>query len=160
MKRFVSILFCILVLGCTSGSTKILDGAEPVEAVSPETVELLVDEPQRSYKKIAQVTASAKIDAREIGYRYSVTKPAAVAALSRLRKQAAKVGADGILNICREERCGGYVIMAEPWRKGTAKPNCNTSSKVLPAAGKKPIACRSEEIAYVGDAIVFTDEAD
>ncbi len=120
----------------------------PSVAIPPEQVELILDEPQRRYRKIALVTASADPDD------YFGWVAAEGAALKRLREQAGKAGADGVLNIYREVHQGYVVVFSE--HLGTA------FSTIVTMGSSSTIATlfSSQKIVFRGEAIVYTDQAE
>ncbi len=146
MKHRLIFLFLILVQGCTSGSTTMLSGAMPSVAIPPEQVELIIDEPQHPYKKIALVTASADTDD------YFGFAQAEAAALERLREKAGKAGATGILNIHREVHQGDTVVSSSAWCTAVSSGNVTTGS----ASGIASISS-SQTIVFHGEAVVYMD---
>jgi hypothetical protein len=141
-------LFVILLLlaGCTSGSTTMLSGTMPAVGIPPENVELIIDEPQRSYKKLALVTASADTD-DHLGFAKTEA-----AALRRLREQAGKAGADGVMNIRREVHQGDSIVSSNAWGTGVSSGNITTGS----ASGISTISS-SQTIVFHGEAVTYSE---
>jgi hypothetical protein len=98
-------LLALLVCACATGSSVMLRGALPEHpGRTKEQIELFVQPPQRSYRVIALVSASASFAG------FGGVAGAEEAALDELKRQAARAGADAVIEIRREIYLGGVLI--------------------------------------------------
>jgi len=112
---FPALMALFLVAGCAveyvaTGSTVMLSGSPPAYGRSPETVTLFIDPPDRKYTVVAMVTASIRLDD------YSDIAGAEALALEQLRREAAKAGSDGVMDIQREVMDRGAVVLSSSWK--------------------------------------------
>lgn len=98
----------ILVAGCASQSSSIIIGTAR-QATSPDSVKLYIDPPKR-FEKIAMVQASSKAAAAwsEQGKTDAM--------ILRLKEEAAKVGANGVLLQQAGDQTGGAVMPTTMYR--------------------------------------------
>ena len=86
------------------GSLVMLKGSMPAAPMAADNVEILIGKAEKSYEVVALVNASVDV----MDYTYIAEYEAAV--LSELRQQAARAGADAVMNIEREVVSGGTLV--------------------------------------------------
>ncbi len=110
----IAILALIVFLsGCATGGTVMLSGTPPASPTPIEKIEIFLEKPDKKYKVIALITASADTDD------FLSVSHAEKAALEKLKEQAARAGADGIIDIYREVLEGGSVVSSTVWGSAT-----------------------------------------
>ena len=109
MKKFYLIISFLLIIGCATGSTVMLQGAKPEKHTPIGKIAIYLEHPERPYKVIAVLNSSA--DSKNFG---SVAY-AEAAALEQLKIQASKAGADGIIEIYRDVLDGGALVASSSW---------------------------------------------
>jgi len=106
-----------LFTGCSfgpmvTGSSIVLDQQQSMtQQITPDQVTIYLSPPMKSYQPVAMVTASARMG------HYSDLSYLDSALVEELRKQAASVGANGIMQIERETLAGQTVISRTAWRE-------------------------------------------
>lgn len=102
VRNFSAILLAAAIAGCAEGTTVVTGQKRP--AISPQQVQLYSEEPQTSYEVIALVKAGSGngwTDQQSVDY-----------AIEELKKQAAAVGANGVILGQQGSQVGGYVMSA------------------------------------------------
>lgn len=140
----VILSFGIFLDGCATGGTVMLSGSPPAEPRQVEEIEIYLEKPNRQYKVIAMIIASAETDD------FLSVAHAEKAALEKLKEQAAQAGADGIIDIYREVMQSGAVVSSTAW--GTAHGN---DSLVHGTGGGFGALFRSYSIGFRAKAIKF-----
>ncbi len=100
-KFAAAILSAAIVSACAEGTTVVTGQQRP--AINPEQVKLYSQPPQSSYEVIGLVRASSGngwTDQQPIDY-----------AVTELKKQAAKVGANGVVIGSTGAQTGGFVMI-------------------------------------------------
>jgi len=118
MKKLLPVL-CSMALftGCATGpivtgSAIVLDQQQPIpQQLASNQVTLYLSPPLKQYQPIAMVTASG-----HMGH-YSDLSRLESALVEELRKQAASIGANGIMQIEKEILTGQTVISRSAWRE-------------------------------------------
>lgn len=87
-----------------TGSLVMLKGGLPAAAVAEDSVEILIGKPEKPHEVVALVNASVDV----MDYTYIAEYEAAV--LTELRRQAARAGANAVMNIEREVVSGGTLV--------------------------------------------------
>ncbi len=113
LKYLSGLLIIVYVVGCsigiqTRGSVVLLKGNEREQSQSePHSIEVFLEAPERAFDVIALVYASAEVvDPRFVAEYES-------ALFTELRRQAARVGADGIINVVREVLSDGTLVTVD-----------------------------------------------
>ncbi|TPW09844.1 MAG: hypothetical protein FD130_2387 [Halothiobacillaceae bacterium] len=108
-KTVVGLVSVVLLMtGCgtlstmTTGSLVMLKGAAPVVATATTKIEILLTPPKTPYEVVALVQASAHVSDTLYMAEYEA------AALEELKKQTAKAGGEGIIEVTREVLAGGH----------------------------------------------------
>ena len=118
MKTPIGAILLVMLYGCSissqiSGSHVSLNStASALQAIPPEQVTIFLETPESRYQAIALVSASATISG------YSNVSAMEAELLEELRRQAASIGANGVMDIVREVMVGDKVITTNTW--GTA----------------------------------------
>jgi hypothetical protein len=87
--RVASALMMAALTGCVSSQAVVIGRARP--SISPDRVQIYLQPPETSYQQIANLTASSRGS-------FAVTTPAKIdKVIERLKKQAARLGANGVL---------------------------------------------------------------
>jgi len=158
MKNIFIILFILVLSSCSSGGFVMLNGAAPKKARAIETIELFLKHPKKSYKVIALLNSSADTQ-RQL---YGSSSKAKSNALNELKKQAAKTGADGIIDIIEEVFINGEQISSTAWGNANINLSGNTNGNSEVVNGSASASSfgfgqvfTSREYIYKGKAIKF-----
>jgi uncharacterized protein YbjQ (UPF0145 family) len=110
-------MFALFLTACASGSAIVTGNARP--AIDPASVKIYLKEPQKSYEVIGLVQASSDAGWTEQGSQNY--------AVAELKKQAAKLGANGVLLTATGEKTtllygtSGTLLWAAPVTAKTIK---------------------------------------
>jgi len=130
-----------------TGNTVLFSAAIPDRETTPEEVVLFANTPDCEFRVIALVTAAARIDdASFAGDRER-------AALERLKRQAARAGADGVIHIQREIVSGGVLRSSAEW---TGLDQAEAESEI----SRETSEGNSRQIRFRGEAIRINMDAD
>lgn len=146
MKRISKmVLFLIisffLICGCAKQSMVETSSAYR----SNDEISIFFTPPQRAYEVISIINANTFVDD------FRSQKDAENAALAKLMNQAEKVGADGIIEVCREFLDGGDLVSSTPWEEQSNTYYNKTESVIGGGCGLSP------SINFKGKAIKFLD---
>jgi len=115
MKNTIIVIMLAMLYGCSitsqvSGSHVSLNpiGNER-QAIQPDAVTIFLQAPEHAYQTIALLNASATISG------YSNVAAMEAELLEELRRQAASIGANGVIDIVREVMIGDKVITTNTW---------------------------------------------
>jgi len=115
MKNTIILIMLVMLSACSvtsqvSGSHVSLNAiSNQLQAIPSEQVTIFLETPQPSYQTIALVSANATISG------YSNVSAMEAELLEELRRQAASIGANGVMNIVREVMSGDQVITTSTW---------------------------------------------
>lgn len=118
MKALTWMLMLMLVAGCSTTSR--IDGASVLLApqtqsrsLAPEQVVVYLEPPEQDYQGVAMVVASATVTS------YSDVALIEAELLNELKRQAAAVGANGIVDVVREVIAGDQTLSVSGWDVAT-----------------------------------------
>ena len=157
MKNTIVAVLLLMLYGCSmssqiSGSHVSLNSTgSALQAIPPEEVTIFLQPPESKHQAIALVSASATIS----GYSDVAAMEAEV--LEELRRQAASIGANGVMDIVREVMVGDKVITTNTWGMA-ARPRHELSTqnqlRLLPLNRQRHSVVTSDYlIIYRGQAI-------
>ena len=130
MRNILAVLSLALMLaGCAQGGTVMLTGEKPKIVKPTSEIELVIEKPQRAYKVLAMVTASASTK----NQLFQATSYAETNALEQLKKQAAEAGADAVIDIKQDTIENGAVVSTTSW--GQANVNGSVNGNHVSASG-------------------------
>ena len=119
MKNTIVAVLLLILYGCSmssqiSGSHVSLNStSSTLQAISPAEVSIFLQPPESKHQAIALVSASATISG------YSDVAAMEAELLEELRRQAASIGANGVMDIVREVMVGDKVITTNTWGMAT-----------------------------------------
>ena len=115
MKNFITATLLLMLYGCSitsqiSGSHVSLSPTNnPLDSIAPEEVTIFLQAPEQPHQAIALLSASATISG------YSNVAAMEAELIEELRRQAASIGANGVMDIVREVMIGDKVITSNTW---------------------------------------------
>ncbi len=115
MKHTIIAILLLSLYGCSitsqvSGSHVALNPSNTsLGSITPEEVSIFLQPPEHSYQAIALLSASATISG------YSNVAAMEAELTEELRRQAASIGANGMIDIIREVMVGDKVITSNTW---------------------------------------------
>jgi len=115
MKNAIIAILLVMLYGCSitsqvSGSHVSLNPiGNKLESIQPDEVTIFLQTPEQTYQTIALLSASATISG------YSNVAAMEAELLEELRRQAASIGANGVMDVVREVMVGDKVITTNTW---------------------------------------------
>jgi len=115
MKNAIVAILLVMLYGCSitsqvSGSHVSLNTAgNKLQVIQSDEVTIFLQTPEHAHQTIALLSASATISG------YSNVAAMEAELLEELRRQAASIGANGVMDITREVMIGDKVITTNTW---------------------------------------------
>jgi len=151
MKNSIVAVLLLMLYGCSmssqiSGSYVPLNATgSALQTISPEAVSIFLQPPESNYQAIALLSASATISG------YSDVAAVEAEMLEELRRQAASIGANGVMDIVREVMVGDKVITTNTWGM-TARSKQELSAKHML---RQPILNRQHQSVVSSDYLII-----